>query len=95
MADKYVYVQLKKEWGGFMINDVVRFGLTKGERIIEQGIGIKVKKQPAVNDLIPELPKEPLKVETTMAELKVEKAVVTPEIKSKEEVKETKNEKEK
>jgi len=94
MADRYVYVQLKKEWGGFMIDDVVRFGLNKGERIIEQGIGIKVKKQRAVNDP-PEPKKEPPKVETTMAELKVEKAVVTPEIKSKEEVKETKNEKEK
>jgi hypothetical protein len=90
---KYIYVKLIQKWGGFQVDDVIRFGLTKGERIIEQGKGVKVKKQPAVNDPKPEPKKEPPVIETTMAELKVEKAVATPVTKPKEEVKEKSKEK--
>lgn len=80
VKQKYIYVKLTKEWGGFQIDDVIRFGLSKGEWIIEQGKGIKVKKQPAVNDP-PEL-RAP-KVETAMAPPPLEKAVVTPAIEKK------------
>lgn len=87
---KEIYVEITKEWGGFLVGDIVRFGQPKGERIIEQGFGHKVKKQKAVNE--PEIKKVPPKVETADAILTVEKAIITPEIKPKAEVKETINE---
>jgi hypothetical protein len=81
---KYIYVKLTKEWGGFQIGDVIRFGISKGEWIIDQGKGNKVKKQPAANDPAPveEVPEEP-KVETADAPIMAEKAVVTPKIEKK------------
>jgi hypothetical protein len=68
MADKYIYVKLIKEWGGFRVGDVVRFGWNKGMGRIEKKEGIEVKKQHAVND-----PPEP-KIEKplSVAELKIE-----------------------
>lgn len=65
MADKYIYVKLIKEWGGFQIGDVVRFGWSKGIGRIEKKEGIQVPKQRAVND--PPAEKAP-----PVAELKVE-----------------------
>lgn len=87
---KDIYVEMLKEWGGFKVGDIVRFGQPKGERIIDMGIGRKVKKQKEVNapEPIPVPKAEPPKVETATAELKTEKAVVAPEIKPKEEIKE-------
>lgn len=82
MFQKYIYVKLTKEWGGFQVDDVVRFGISKGERIINQGIGVKVKKQPAVNDPPPEVKISPV-VETADAPPPLEKAVVIPLIKEK------------
>lgn len=79
---KDIYVELTKEWGGFQVGDIVRFGISKGERIIEWGMGKKVKKQRAVNDP-PETKKEPPKIETADAPVVAEKAVVTPAIKEK------------
>jgi len=89
MTMKDIYVEILKEWGGFKIGDIVRFGQTKGERIIEQGIGQKVKKQQEVNpkEPMPEHKKGPPKVETADAVLTVEKAIATPEITPKVEVK--------
>ena len=68
MADKYIYVKLTKEWGGFQIGDVVRFGWNKGMGRIDKKEGVQVPKQRAVND-----PPEP-KIEKplSVAELKVE-----------------------
>ena len=65
---EYIYVKLTKEWGGFLVDDIVRFGISKGERIIEQGYGAKVKKQEAVNDPKPEQKKEPPKKEPPKVE---------------------------
>ena len=48
--ETYIYVKLTKEWGGFSIGDVVRFGEYKGEDRIREGFGVKVPKQKAVND---------------------------------------------
>ena len=63
-----ICVKITKEWGGFLVGDIVRFGLTKGEYILGKGWGEKVKKQRAVND--------PPVVENAMAEPKSEKAVI-------------------
>ena len=66
---KDIYVQLTKEWGGFKVGDVVRFGYNKGISRIDAGFGVQVKKQPAVNDPppAPEAVKEKPKVETATA----------------------------
>jgi hypothetical protein len=52
MAGKYIYVKLIKEWGGYRVGDVIRFGYSKGIGRIEKGEGVQVKKQQAVNDPI-------------------------------------------
>jgi len=83
MAEKYMYVKLIKEWGGYQVGDIVRFGWNKGEGRVTAGEGVQVPKQRAVNDP-PEPPKpEPPKielpeVETATAEPEAEKAVVEP-----------------
>ena len=63
-----ICVKITKEWGGFLVGDIVRFGLTKGEYVIGKGWGEKVKKQRAVND--------PPVVENAMVTPKAEKAVI-------------------
>ena len=63
-----ICVKLTKEWGGFLVGDIIRFGLIKGEYVIDKGWGQKVKKQRAVND--------PPVVENAMAVPKAEKAVI-------------------
>ena len=78
MADKYIYLEILKAWGGFVIGDVVRFGYSKGAWAIAQGIGKKVRKQKAVNDPQLEPKKEPPKVETATQPIPAETAVVTP-----------------
>ena len=81
MKDTDIYVRLAKAWGGFQVDDVVRFGYSKGLRHIEAGGGVKVKKQRAVND--PEPPKEEKggpKAETATAVPKAENAMASPEI---------------
>ena len=65
MADKYIYVKLTKEWGGFRVGDVVRFGWNKGMGRIEKKEGVQVPKQQAVND-------PPVEKVIPIAELKVE-----------------------
>ena len=81
MAKKYIYVKMTKEWGGFGVGDVVRFGYNKGESRIREGYGIEVPKQKAVNDPVKEKPK----VETATKPVKVEKAEVAPKITAKPE----------
>ena len=54
MANKFMYVKLIKKWGGFKAGDVIRFGLTKGQSRVDQGLGVEVPKQPAVNGPEPE-----------------------------------------
>lgn len=81
MASKFIYVKLTKEWGGFAVGDVVRFGLNKGQARIDKGEGIEVPKQKAVNE--PEKPSRQPKVETATAKPDSEKTVTTPEIKDK------------
>jgi hypothetical protein len=76
MAKKYIYLEMTKEWGGFAVGDVVRFGLTKGLGRIDKGEGVETKKRPAVNDPVP---KEKPKVETATAAPKAETAEVTPQ----------------
>jgi hypothetical protein len=91
---KDIYVEMLKEWGGFKVGEIVRFGYSKGMSRIEQGLGRKVKKTTAVND-IKEEPKikTPPIVETTTAKLAVETADKTPKIETKSEPeKENKNE---
>ena len=90
---KYIYVKMTKEWGGFAVGDVVRFGYTKGERKIAEGFGVEVKKQKAVNDPIEEKPKEKPKIEVAVKEPvaipKVETADITPKKKKDLPVKKT------
>ena len=68
---KTIYLHMIKKWGNTKIGDIVAFGEPKGRRVIAGGFAEEV---PA--------PKPPRKqvpvVETTMAELKAERAVVTP-----------------
>ena len=82
MRDTDIYVRLTKAWGGFQVDDVVRFGYAKGLRHIEAGGGVKVKKQRAVND--PEPPskedKGGPKVEVATAAPKAETTMASPEI---------------
>ena len=66
MSEKYIYVKMCKEWGGFGIGDVVRFGINKGQGRIDAGQGVEVPKQKAVNDPEPVVRKKP-KVETADA----------------------------
>jgi hypothetical protein len=79
MAQQYIYIKLKKEWGGFSVGDVVRFGYTKGIGRIAAGEGYEVPKQRAVND--PPPVRAPV-VETMTAEPsdheQVEQATATP-----------------
>lgn len=88
MAKEYIYVKLTKEWGGFSVGDVVRFGYSKGQARIDAGEGIEVEKQKAVNDPAPQISKKP-KVETSTAPppKETETAEITPKIESKESVK--------
>jgi len=84
---KDIYGKLLKEWGGFQIGDVVRFGRSKFDHLAADGIVEKTHKQRALNDPEPpaELkvepkPKEPPVIETATAEPpeNVETAEVTP-----------------
>lgn len=89
MAEKCMYVKMIKPWSVYQIGDVVRFGWNKGQARIDKGEGIRVPKQSAVNDPMPEPKKiEPPKVETTDAVLSIEleRAVVTPEVIPKDEI---------
>jgi hypothetical protein len=84
MKKSDICVEILKEWGGFRVGDIVRFGVTKGERFIESGGGRKVKKQQAVNDPKPEpVVKKPPQVETATAPPVGEQAIATPEPKKK------------
>ena len=80
MAEKYIYIKMVKEWGGFPVGAVVRFGYSKGQGRIEAGEGVEVPKQRAVNDPPPVI-RSPA-VETATAEPAekpaAEKTVVTP-----------------
>jgi hypothetical protein len=76
MAQKDIYLKMTKEWGGFRVGDVVRFGYSKAQGRIANGEGVEVPKQSAVNDPAPK--KKPPKVETAMAAPKGETAEVTP-----------------
>ena len=40
--DKYIWVKLTKEWGGFDVDETVRIGLPKGANLVEAGIGREV-----------------------------------------------------
>ena len=81
MSKQYVYVKLTKEWGGFKIGDVVRFGYTKGIARIEKGEGVAVKKQDAVNAPLSKPPevKQPPKAETADMPAPDENAMLTPQ----------------
>jgi hypothetical protein len=79
MAPKDIYVELTREWGGFAIGDVVRFGLNKGLARIEAGGGRKVRKQRAVNDIAPPVKRPPV-VETVLAPPAGERADLPPDI---------------
>ncbi|KKK86645.1 hypothetical protein LCGC14_2761170 [marine sediment metagenome] len=39
---KYIWLKMSREWGGFAIGDVVRFGESKGVERAEKGFGIQV-----------------------------------------------------
>lgn len=83
MAKEFIYVKLTKEWGGFAIGDVVRFGANKGQSRIDLGFGVEVPKQKAVNDPVPV--KRP-KVETATAPVAAETAVAEPVISDKSDI---------
>ncbi len=38
----YIWVKMTKEWGGFGVDEVVRFGESKGVERIDKGFGVKV-----------------------------------------------------
>lgn len=78
MASEFIYLKMVKEWGGFKVGDVVRFGHSKGVGRIERGEGIEVPKQPAVND--PEKAKKRPAAETATMPVPAarETAEVTP-----------------
>ncbi len=42
MATKYIWLKMTKEWGGFKVGSVQRFGESKGVERIEKGFGVKV-----------------------------------------------------
>lgn len=42
MAQKYIWLKMTKEWGGFAIGEIVRFGESKGVERAEKGFGIQV-----------------------------------------------------
>lgn len=75
---EFMYVKLTKEWGGFSVGDVVRFGWNKGESRVREGYGDQVEKQKAVNDP----PKKRPEVETAsvnpVSKPGTETAEVTP-----------------
>lgn len=77
MAKKYIYLKMTKEWGGFRIGEIVRFGFNKGQGRMEKGEGVEVPKQRAVNDPQPQVTRRPM-VETATAEPAAEQAVATP-----------------
>ena len=78
---EYIYVKLIKEWGGFSIGDVVRFGGTKGQDRIANGEGVEVPKQNAVNASLWPKGKGP-EAETATKEPEAEAAVRTPKKKT-------------
>ena len=84
---KDIYIKLTKEWGGFQVGDIVRFGYSKGQARIAAGEGVEVSKQPALND--PKPSKRP-KAETATAKPAAEKAIAEPEIAEKDKVSEKK-----
>lgn len=69
---QFMWVKILKKWGGFKQGDVVRFGRTKGERIVERGEGEVVKKQQAVNDPVIETATATLPTENAMVNRKAE-----------------------
>jgi len=81
MAEKYIYIELTKKWGGFKVGDVVRFGKSKGEGRIKAGEGVVVKKQRAVND--PPAARPTPKAETATAKPPAETADNPPVIDAK------------
>ncbi len=74
MAEKYIYLKMTKEWGGFQIGQIVRFGENKARGRIAAGEGIEVSK--------PSPAKKPL-AETATANPVAETAEVTPQKKQK------------
>lgn len=42
MAQKYIWLKMTKEWGGFGIDEIVRFGESKGVERISAGFGVEV-----------------------------------------------------
>lgn len=39
---KYIWLSMTREWGGFAVGEVVRFGESKGVEREEQGFGVQV-----------------------------------------------------
>jgi hypothetical protein len=77
MGQKDIYLKMTKEWGGFQVGDVVRFGYSKAQGRIANGEGVEVPKQPAVNDP-PRKVKQVPKVETATIEPNAETADLPP-----------------
>lgn len=48
MGQPIIYVKMTKEWAGFQIGEIVRFGESKGRSRIELGMGIEVPKPKSV-----------------------------------------------
>ena len=71
MAEKYIYLKMTKEWGGFRIGEVVRFGENKGRGRIKNGEGVEVAK--------PKVREKP-KTETAVAIPAAETAENPPDI---------------
>lgn len=83
MAKEFMYVKLTKEWGGFSVDDVIRFGYNKGESRIREGFGVEVPKQKAVNDRVTKRPEVETANRNPLSEPETETAEVTPKKKKK------------
>lgn len=70
----YIWLKMTKDWGGFEIGEIVRFGTSKGEGRIANGEGVQVKPPKSV-----ERPKKKgTKIETATMKPEKETAEVTP-----------------
>ncbi len=78
----YIWLKMTKEWGGFHVGDIVRFGTPKGLGRVDAGEGVKV--DPPAEEL---KKRGRPKIETATIKPKKETAEVTPkEIKTKKKV---------
>lgn len=71
---KYIWLKMSREWGGFAIGDVVRFGESKGVERAEKGFGVQVPEPPEEKRKRLAAAKEAEKAEAEAAEAKTAEA---------------------